>query len=225
MLRECPTQEEITRLLAEVRDVHGYPTRLLVHLLYACGLRVTEPLNLRIKDLDLSGSRFNIRQAKGKKDRVVVFPNCLAASLVRQLEVARAMATADRARGIPVPLPGLLDRKYPRAGQSERWAWLFPSLTTCRHPRTGDEVRWRCHEANVQKAVRQAARRCALECVTPHTLRHAYATHALQNGAFVRDLQAVLGHKSLETTMRYLHPEASRVASPLKGFLPEPSSL
>ena len=162
-LRECPTTEEVARLLAAVRDVHGYPTRLLVHLLYACGLRVTEPLNLRIKDLDLSNSRLNIRQAKGKQDRVVGFPGCLATALARQLDLAKAMAAADRARGIPVPLPGLLDRKYPAAGLSERWAWLFPSLTTCRHPRTRKEVRWRCHEANVQKAVREAARQCSLE--------------------------------------------------------------
>jgi len=222
--RECPTTEEVTRLLAAVRDVHGYPARLLVHILYACGLRVTEPFNLRIKDLDLANSRFNIRQAKGKKDRVVGFPGCLAAPLAQQLELARAMAAADRARGIPVPLPGLLDRKYPAAGQSERWAWLFPSLTTCHHPRTRKEVRWRCHEANVQKAVRYAARQCGLEGVTPHNLRHAYATHALQNGAFVRDLQVVLGHNSLETTMRYLHAEASRVASPLRNFAPVPSA-
>jgi site-specific recombinase XerD len=79
-------------------------------------------------------------------------------------------------------------------------------------------VRWRCHEANVQRAVKQAAKLCQSDGLTPHNLRHAFATHSLQNGTFVRDLQVVLGHTSLETTMRYLHPEISRVASPLREF-------
>jgi site-specific recombinase XerD len=79
-------------------------------------------------------------------------------------------------------------------------------------------VRWRCHETNVQRAVRVAARRCHLEGLTPHCLRHGYATHALQGGAFVRDVQVVLGHSHLETTMLYLHTEAGRVASPLLDY-------
>jgi integrase/recombinase XerD len=79
-------------------------------------------------------------------------------------------------------------------------------------------VRWRCHETNVQRAVKAAARECKLEGLTPHLLRHAFATHALMGGAFVRDLQVVLGHNHLETTMLYLHAEAGRVASPLSGY-------
>jgi site-specific recombinase XerD len=208
-LRDCPSPHEVSRLLSAVGDVYGYPTRLIVHLLYACGLRVTEPLNLRIKDLDLSNARLHIRQGKGNKDRVVGIPACLTTALERQLLVAKALAARDRAQGIPVPLPGLLDKKYPKAGFSERWAWLFPSHSICQHPRTNQNVRWRCHEANVQRAVRQAARSCHLDGLTPHCLRHAFATHTLQNGAVVRDLQVVLGHVSLETTMGYLHPEAS----------------
>ena len=224
IVRECPSPAEVARLLATVTDIHGYPTRLLVHLLYACGLRVTEPLSLRIKDVDLANHRLIIRQAKGKKDRVVLFPGCLAGPLARQLEVAKTVAAGDRLRGIPVPLPGLLDRKYPNAGLHERWAWLFPSRTVCRHPRTGKVVRWRCHEANIQRAVRQAAPRCGLDGVTPHSLRHAYATHALQDGALVHDLQVVLGHKHLDTTMRYLHAEAKRVQSPLQQFSATPAA-
>jgi site-specific recombinase XerD len=82
-------------------------------------------------------------------------------------------------------------------------------------------VRWRCHEANVQRAVRAAADRCNLRGLTPHHLRHAFATHALHDGAFVRDLQVVLGHNHLETTMNYLHAEAGRVASPLRSYVAE----
>ncbi len=97
---------------------------------------------------------------------------------------AKVLAAEDHAGGIPVPLPGLLAKKYPSAARSERWAWLFPSHTTCHHPRTGTQVRWRCHECNVQRAVKEAARRCGLDGLTPHYLRHAYATHALHGGAF-----------------------------------------
>ncbi len=219
--RHCPTREDVCRLLAAVSDTYGYPTRLIVHLLYACGLRVTEPLNLRIKDVDLKESKLYIYQAKGGKGRVVLFPTCLAGALQQEMTIAHRVAQ-DHARTIPVPLPGLLAKKYPSAAHSERWAWLFPSHTLCRDPRSGKTVRWRCHEANVQRAVRTAALSCGIDGLTPHYLRHAYANHALQAGAFVRDLQVVLGHNHLETTMLYLHAEVARVASPLSGYTPAP---
>jgi integrase len=171
----------------------------------------------------LTQPRFFIQQAKGNKGRVVPFPPCMASALENQLKIAKAYAAADQARRIPVPLPSLLAKKYPSAGYSERWAWLFPALSTCPDPRTGQTVRWRCHEANVQRAVRKAAHLCRLDGLTPHHLRHAFATHALHNGTFVRDLQIVLGHSCLETTMLYLHTEAARVTSPLREFLPNPT--
>ena len=89
-LRHCPTRDEVVRLLSQVTDVYGYPTRMVVHLIYACGLRVCEPLNLRIKDLDLKQRRLYIYQSKGNKGRVVIFPECLSASLERQLALAKS---------------------------------------------------------------------------------------------------------------------------------------
>jgi len=224
-IRQCPTPADVHRLLAAVSDIYRYPTRLIVHLLYGCGLRVSEPLNLRIKDVDLKQARLYVYQSKGNKGRVVVFPKCLAEPIERQMVLAKAVAAHDHAKGIPVALPGLLAKKYPYAARSERWAWLFPSRTSCRDPRTGALVRWRCHENNVQRAVKEAARRCHLDGLTPHYLRHAYATHALHGGAFVRDLQVVLGHNHLETTMLYLHTEAGRVASPLSDYVSIPNEL
>jgi site-specific recombinase XerD len=218
-LRYCPDRQETLQLLANVSDVYGYPTRLVVHLLYACGLRLCEPLNLRIKDLDLKGRRLQLHQSKGNKGRVVLFPECLSGALERQLIFAKALHGQDYAKRIPVALPGLLAKKYPYAEHAERWAWLFPSKSICRDPRANKLVRWRCHESNIQRAVRDAAVRCNLQGITPHHLRHAFATHALQDGAFVRDLQVVLGHAHLETTMNYLHTEAGRVASPLRNFV------
>ena len=222
-VRQCPTPEEVRQVLATVSDIYGYPTRLIVHLLYGCGLRVSEPLNLRIKDVDLNEARLYVYQSKGGKGRVVLFPRCLAEPLERQMLVAKNVAAQDHARGIPVPLPGLLAKKYPSAARSERWAWLFPSHTLCHDPRSGKVARWRCHESNVQRAVRAAAQRCRLEGLTPHYLRHAYATHALHGGAYVRDLQVVLGHNHLDTTMLYLHTEARRVASPLSDYNSAPN--
>jgi site-specific recombinase XerD len=223
-LRYCPDRGETFKLLANVQDVYGYPTRLVVHLLYACGLRVCEPLNLRLKDLDLKGRRLHIHQAKGNKGRAVQFPECLASPLERQLVLARAVHEHDLAKRVPVALPGLLAKKFPYAEYAERWAWLFPSKSICRDPRANKPVRWRCHESNVQRAVRNAAVQCNLRGLTPHHLRHAFATHALHDGAFVRDLQVVLGHSHLETTMKYLHPEAGRVASPLRDYSSDPNS-
>jgi len=110
-IRQSPTREEVNQLLSVVSDLYGYPTRLIVHLLYACGLRVSEPLNLRIKDLDLKQGRLYIHQTKGNKGRVVLFPRCLAKALGQQLLKAKSVATMDRAKGIPVPLPGLLAKK------------------------------------------------------------------------------------------------------------------
>ena len=130
-LRYCPDRGETLQLLSHVKDIHGYPTRLIVHLLYACGLRVCEPLNLRIKDLDLKNRRLYIHQAKGNKGRVVQFPECLAAPLERQLSVAKALHSNDVTKHIPVALPGLLAKKYPYAEFSQRWAWLFPSKSIC----------------------------------------------------------------------------------------------
>lgn len=215
-VRTAPSRQQVASLLEKVEDVHDYPTRLLVQLLYGCGLRVSEPLNLRIKDVDLENSQLVIRDAKGGKSRVVPLPCSLVPAIQEQMRKARLIWEADQLKGVPVPLPGRLGVKYPKAARSWAWYWLFPAHRPCKHPRSGEVVRWRVHESNVQKAVRWAARKCDLEgAVTPHVLRHAYATHVMQQGAYVRDVQVLLGHNSLETTMQYLHTEAGRVQSPL----------
>jgi site-specific recombinase XerD len=93
-LRHCPARVDVVQLLAHVSDIHRYPIRLIIHLLYGCGLRVCEPLNLRIKDLDLKKRCLFIHQSKGSKGRVVQFPDCLTDSLERQLAAAKAVAVA-----------------------------------------------------------------------------------------------------------------------------------
>jgi integrase len=120
----------------------------------------------------------------------------------------------DQQDQVPVALPHQLARKYPAAQFDWHWAWLFPANKSCLDQRTGKLVRWRLHEAQVQRAVRTACQKAGL-FILPHELRHAYATHCLNRGANPRAIQSAMGHQSLETTMGYLHAEALSVASPL----------
>lgn len=215
--RYAPTFEETQRLLADVQDSYGYPTRLVVHLLYGCGLRVSEPVSLRLKDIDLKNSRLTIRQAKGAKDRVVPLPCSLARAVDIQMAKAKAVADLDRLNGLPMQLPDRLGVKYPKLAFSPTWAFLFPGHSPCQHPRTGQTVRYHMLEENVQRAVRASVCRLRLNpMLTPHSLRHAWATHALDGGANIRDIQVCMGHNSLETTQVYVHAEVGRVRSPIE---------
>lgn len=215
-LRRAPSADEVRALLSEVQRTADFSTNLAIRLIYGCGLRVTEPLSLRIKDV--LEDRLVIRAAKGGKDRVVALPCSLATDLHEQTESARIVWRRDSAARMPVALPGLLATKYPSDQFCWPWAWLFPAAHPCVHPRTGQMVRWRLHEANVQRAIRRAGRKLNLR-ILPHELRHAYATHCLDRGANPRALQQAMGHASLETTMGYLHADAMNVRSPIECFV------
>ena len=205
------------KLVSGVPDVCGYRTQLVARMLYGMGLRVSEPLNLRIKDVMVKESRMVIRGAKGGKDRVVRVPCALMAEIVEQMKRSRVLFERDALSGVPVAVPGQIARKYKNAPCSWQWFWLFPAHRPCNHPRTGEVVRWRMHEVNVQRAVKLSARALDLDSLaTPHVLRHCYATHVLESGANVRDVQEVLGHSHLDTTMNYVHPRSERVLSPLE---------
>lgn len=214
-VRRAPSVEEVRALLGDVRDESAYPVRLIVKLIYGCGLRITEPLGLRIRDVDIAGSRFIIRQAKGRKDRVVPIPCLVIREIQAQMEAARITWQRDVAAQVPIKLPGQLARKYPYARASWQWAWLFPQAAPCSNPHTGETVRWHMLESCVQRAVKRSCRRLELD-IKPHELRHAYATHCLNGGQNPRAIQQAMGHKSIETTMGYLHAEAMSVRSPLE---------
>lgn len=217
-LRNAPTVMQTQALLQAVRNVAGYPTGLIVRLLYGCGLRLREPVNARLKDVDLERLRLTVREAKGGKDRVVPLPVSLIPAIQRQCGIATVTAQQDAREGIPLSLPGNLARKYPACQFAVPWAWLFPAHRPCRDPRSGRLVRYHLHEVNVQRAVKDACRKLGF-FVQPHELRHAYATHCLEGGTNPRAIQAAMGHKSLETTMGYLHAEALSVVSPLDSTL------
>jgi integron integrase len=216
--RHAPTVAETQLLLQTIRNENGYPTNLVARLLYGCGLRVTEPLNLRIKDLNLERRSLCIRGAKGGNDRVVALPVSLLPELIQQMQHARTVWQQDKQNRMPLMLPHRLARKYPEYQFSWGWAWLFPAHHPCRDPLTNTLVRYRMHEANVQRAVKQARRKLGIS-VLPHELRHGYATHCFEQGTNPRAIQQAMGHKSLETTMGYLHAESLSVRSPLETLL------
>lgn len=216
-VRRAPGVDEVRRLLADVRDESAYPVRLVTQIIYGCGLRINEPLALRIRDVNLKSSQFVIRRAKGGKDRVVGIPCSLSAQIAAQMEIARMIWARDVAAQVPVKLPGLLAKKYPQAQFAWQWAWLFPQAAPCRDPRGGAIVRWHMLDSCVQRAIRNSCRRLGLS-ILPHELRHAYATHCLNGGQNPRAIQQAMGHKSLETTMGYLHAEALSVRSPLESL-------
>lgn len=215
-LRRAPGREQVLQLIKVVQEQSDFATALAVRLLYGCGLRVTEPLNLRVKDVDLDGSQLVLRATKGGKDRVVAIPCSTLEDLRRQLESARVVWKRDQFDQVPVALPQQLAVKYPAAAFEWKWAWVFPALKPCLDPRSRKLVRWRLHEVNVQRAMRKACQQTGWS-ILPHELRHGYATHCLNRGANPRAIQEAMGHKSLETTMGYLHAEPLGVGSPLDG--------
>ena len=221
-LRHAPPRDQVKALLDAVQDTPVYPYRLILSLIYGCGLRVSEPLNIRIKDVNFSTGIIVIRQAKGGKDRVVSIPPSLIAGLRSQVEASRRVHARAVAAGISAKLPNRLSVKYQNAGLQFAWWWLFPAPQSCIDPTDVSKTRrvwWHCLDTGVQKAMREACTRAGLSGrLSPHHLRHAWATHAANAGANIRDIQAILGHKSLETTMQYVHPEIERVISPRESL-------
>lgn len=213
-IRYAPTAAEVRQLIPAVRDIGGYPVNLVVRLLYGCGLRVSEPLSLRVKDVDLAGCRLFILGAKGGKDRVVRLPCSVAVELEQQMDYARAIWKRDQLAKIPVTLPHQLAKKYPAYQFAWGWQWVFPSHHPCRHPRTGQIVRWHMLACNVQRAVKEAGQKLGLT-ITPHSLRHSFASECLNRGTNIKALSAAMGHASIETTAGYCHAEALSVISPL----------
>lgn len=206
--------EDTYRLLDATPDVAGYPTNLIARMLYGSGLRPSEPLNLRVKDLHFSESKLFLMGAKGGKDRLVRLPCALVEGLKAQLDFARAIFERDQKSKIPIVLPHQLAKKYPGYQFDFQWAWVFPQRYPCEDPRTQRIVRFHLHEANIQRAVKIAAKKLGL-CVTPHNLRHCYATHLLERGVNMKALQEAMGHKYIETTAGYCHADAMSVPSPV----------
>lgn len=181
--------------------------RLMAELTYGSGLRLTELLRLRIKDVDLERCQITVRFGKGDKDRVTVLPEKLVERLRAHRDRLRELHAEDRKAGIAgVWLPEALERKYPGAGTSWEWFWFFPSRQLMRDPHSGLARRHHVLDATFQHAIRQAMKKARLnKRVTPHTLRHSFATHLLEGGTDIRTVQDLLGHVDVATTQIYTH--------------------
>lgn len=197
------SRNQVNRLLNELNGIHA----LIARLMYGTGMRLMEAIRLRTKDLDFERGQVIIRAGKGGKDRYTVFPQSLIEPLQSHLLRVRELHATDLGNGFgSVHLPFALARKYPNADREWGWQYVFPSgkLSKAR----GDSVLRRHHldEKNLQRAFREAARRCQFgKPVSSHTLRHCFATHLLEDGYDIRTIQELLGHKDVNTTMIYTH--------------------
>lgn len=180
---------------------------LMAKLIYGCGLRITECLSLRIKDVDLEQGILIVRSGKGDKDRRTVLPESLKDSLKAHISAIRVLHDADRKNGVAgVFLPGALERKYPKAGSEWGWFWLFPGQDLSVDPRSQVVRRHHVHPASLQKAFKSAVLAAQVtRQASVHTLRHSFATHLLERGYDIRTIQELLGHSNLQTTMIYTH--------------------
>jgi integron integrase len=197
------TVEEIKRLFGQIDGIH----RLIAELLYGSGMRVMELARLRVKDIDFGADTIFVRSGKGDKDRSTVLPSAVKERLLDHLKAVKELHEKDLAAGYgEVQMPDALGRKYPKAGKEWAWQYVFPSMKLSVDPRSGRVGRHHISDNPIQEAIKNALRKAGIaKHASVHTLRHSFATHLLQAGTNIREVQDLLGHKHVETTMIYTH--------------------
>ncbi|MDO8722953.1 MAG: integron integrase [Syntrophales bacterium] len=197
------TQDEVLNLLDQLtgREL------LIVQLLYGTGMRLMEVARLRVQDIDFGLNSIVVRAGKGDKDRMTVMPELVKESLKEHLCHVMKIHEKDLEKGYgEVHLPEALDRKYTNAAKEWGWQYVFPSASLSVDPRSGKVRRHHISPSSIQKIVARAVKKAGIvKHASVHTLRHSFATHLLMNGVNIREVQELLGHKNVETTMIYTH--------------------
>jgi integron integrase len=197
------TKEEVQRIFQKMEGV----SLLMAQVMYGSGIRVSECVQLRVKDLDFEYLTITVHDGKGEKDRVTMLPASLIEPLQVHLLNVQKIHNRDIEHGFgQVGIPYALARKYPNVDREWGWQYIFPSATLTKEKETGLMRRWYTSESTIQKAVKKAIRDAGInKHASCHTFRHSFATHLLQAGYDIRTVQELLGHKDVKTTMIYTH--------------------